>query len=66
MGRVGGGMPEPKAAATSLGDATQRHQVHRQHLTDFVVAYNFARWLKTPRGLAPYCKRRSKIDPGVV
>ncbi len=26
----------------------------RQHLTDFVAAYNFARRLKTLRGLTPY------------
>ena len=26
----------------------------RQHLADFVSAYNFARRLKTPKGLTPY------------
>lgn len=26
----------------------------RQHLTDFLAAYNFARRLKTLRGLTPY------------
>lgn len=37
----------------------------RQHLTDFVAAYNFARRLKTLRGLTPYeaiCKTWSD-DP---
>jgi transposase InsO family protein len=30
------------------------HDQLRQHLTDFVAAYNFARRLKTLRGLTPY------------
>jgi transposase InsO family protein len=36
------------------------HDQLRQHLTDFVAAYNFGRRLKTLRGLTPYefiCKR---------
>ena len=32
----------------------ETHQHFRQHLTDFVNAYNFARRLKTLRGLTPY------------
>ncbi len=32
----------------------ETHGQLRQHLTDFVVAYNFARRLKTLRGLTPY------------
>ena len=30
------------------------HYQLRQHLADFIAAYNFARRLKTIRGLAPY------------
>src|SRR3712207_781361 len=30
------------------------HDQLRQHLADFVAAYNFGRRLKTPRGLTPY------------
>lgn len=30
------------------------HEQLRQHLDDFVAAYNFGRRLKTPRGLTPY------------
>ncbi|MEM7692803.1 MAG: IS3 family transposase, partial [Pseudomonadota bacterium] len=30
------------------------HAALRQHLTDFVTAYNYARRLKTLRGLTPY------------
>lgn len=30
------------------------HDQFRQHLDDFVAAYNFARRLKTLRGLTPY------------
>ena len=29
------------------------HDQFRQHLGDFVAAYNFARRLKTPKGLTP-------------
>jgi transposase InsO family protein len=32
----------------------ETHDLLRQHLTHFVAAYNFARRLKTLRGLAPY------------
>ncbi len=32
----------------------ETHDQLRQHLTDFVAAYNFARCLKTLRGLTPY------------
>ena len=32
----------------------ESHDQLRQHLADFVSAYNFARRLKTPRGLTPY------------
>jgi transposase InsO family protein len=32
----------------------QTHQQLRQHLTDFVAAYNFAKRLKTLKGLTPY------------
>jgi transposase InsO family protein len=32
----------------------ESHDQLRQHLTDFVAAYNFARRLKTLRGLTPY------------
>jgi transposase InsO family protein len=48
------------------------HDQLRQHLTDFVAAYNFGRRLKTLRGLTPYefiCKRwtaepeRFTLDP---
>ncbi|MBI0539531.1 IS481 family transposase [Roseomonas sp. KE2513] len=44
----------------TIKDATVRrfhyetHDQLRQHLTDFVAAYNFARRLKTLRGLTPY------------
>jgi hypothetical protein len=31
----------------------QTHEQLRKRLADFVDAYNFARRLKTPRGLAP-------------
>ncbi len=30
------------------------HEQLRRHLDDFVIAYNFARRLKTLRGLTPY------------
>ena len=48
------------------------HDQLRQHLADFVAAYNFARRLKTLKGLTPYefiCKawvkerRRFRPDP---
>jgi transposase InsO family protein len=48
------------------------HDQLRQHLADFVAAYNFARRLKTLKGLTPYefiCKawvkerRRFRLDP---
>jgi len=32
----------------------ETHDQLRQHLADFVAAYNFARCLKTLRGLTPY------------
>jgi hypothetical protein len=32
----------------------ETHDQLRQHLDDFVQAYNFARWLKTLKGLTPY------------
>lgn len=32
----------------------ETHDQLRQHLADFVAAYNFARRLKTLRGLMPY------------
>jgi Integrase core domain len=32
----------------------ESHQQLRQHLADFVAAYNFARRLKTLKGLTPY------------
>lgn len=32
----------------------ERHEQLRQHLTDFVAAYNFGRRLKTLKGLTPY------------
>ena len=44
----------------TIKDATVRrfhyesHDQLRQHLADFVAAYNFARRLKTLRGLTPY------------
>ena len=41
------------------------HQQLRRHLADFVTAYNFARRLKTLKGLTPYefiCKRWT-IEP---
>jgi transposase InsO family protein len=50
----------------TIKDATVRryhddsHDQLRQHLSDFVTAYNFARRLKTLKGLTPYefiCKR---------
>ena len=62
----------------TIKDATVRrfhyddHEQLRRHLGDFVDAYNFARRLKTLRGLTPYefvCKcwadepNRFKIDP---
>ena len=30
------------------------HEQIRKHLTDFILAYNFAKRLKTLKGLAPY------------
>ena len=62
----------------TIKDATVRryyydsHDQLRQHLADFVSAYNFARRLKTLKGLTPYefiCKtwlkepKRFKSDP---
>jgi transposase InsO family protein len=50
----------------------ESHDQLRQHLADFVAAYNFARRLKTLKGLTPYefiCKRwtsepeRFRLDP---
>ena len=50
----------------TLKEATVRryhyesHAQLRQHLADFITAYNFARRLKTLRGLTPYeaiCER---------
>jgi transposase InsO family protein len=50
----------------------ETHEQLRSHLTDFVNAYNFARRLKTLKGLTPYeaiCKawtkepERFKLDP---
>ena len=47
-------------ANRTLKDATvkrfyyESHEQLRQHLTDFVAAYNFARRLKTLRGMTPY------------
>ena len=44
----------------TIKDATVRryhyesHDQLRQHLADFVTAYNFARRLKTLKGLTPY------------
>jgi transposase InsO family protein len=44
----------------TLKDATVKrfyydnHDDLRRHLTDFVTAYNFARRLKTLKGLTPY------------
>ncbi|MFC0389713.1 integrase core domain-containing protein, partial [Muricoccus vinaceus] len=44
----------------TIKDATVRrfhyesHNQLRQHLADFIAAYNFARRLKTLRGLTPY------------
>jgi transposase InsO family protein len=55
----------------TIKDATVRryyyesHDQLRQHLSDFVAAYNFARRLKTLKGLTPYeviCKRWT-IEP---
>ena len=36
-----------------FGDPISHAQL-RQHLADFITAYNFARRLKTLRGLTPY------------
>ena len=62
----------------TIKDATVRryhyesHDQLRQHLSDFVTAYNFARRLKTLKGLTPYefiCNRwtlepeRFRLDP---
>jgi transposase InsO family protein len=62
----------------TLKDATVRryyydtHDQLRGHLGDFLTAYNFARWLRTLRGLTPYeytCKiwtsepQRLRLDP---
>jgi hypothetical protein len=50
----------------------ESHDQLRQHLTDFVSAYNFARRLKTLKGLTPYeyiCKcwtkepEKFRLDP---
>jgi hypothetical protein len=41
----------------------ETHEQLRSHLTDFVNAYNFARRLKTLKGLTPYeaiCKAWTK------
>ena len=48
------------------------HEQIRKHLTDLILAYNFARRLKTLKGLTPYeflCKtflaepERFRLDP---
>jgi len=50
----------------------ETHEQLRTHLTDFATAYNFARRLKTLKGLTPYeaiCKawtkepNRFRLDP---
>jgi transposase InsO family protein len=58
--------------ATVNRDPYDSHDQLRKHLSDFVTAYNFARRLKTLKGLTPYefiCKRwtiepeRFRLDP---
>lgn len=41
-------------SSTALMIREGTHDQLRQHLADFVAAYNFARRLKTLRGLTPY------------
>lgn len=62
---------EAQLLPASVHDYYENHDQLRQHLTDFVAAYNFARRLKT-KGLTPYefiCKawaaqpERFKLDP---
>ena len=54
--------------APPVADPAGHYDTHSQlerHLTDFVSAYNFARRLKTLKGLTPYefiCKRQT-IEP---
>jgi Integrase core domain len=39
----------------TIKEATvQRHDQLEAHLSDFISAYNYARWLKTLKGLTPY------------
>lgn len=50
----------PNARTETIKDATVKryfydsHNQLKAHLTDFLRAYNFARRLKTLKGLAPY------------
>ena len=60
--------PEPGINAAQLSQLKVRfyyetHDELRKHLADFVAAYNYARRLKTLRGLTPYeaiCKAWSE------
>lgn len=54
-------------------DHYESHEQLRQHLADFLAAYNFAKRLKTLQGLSPHeyvCQiwtedpRRFRLDPG--
>jgi transposase InsO family protein len=65
-------MNRPIKDATVRRYHDESHDQLRQHLSDFVTAYNFARRLKTLKGLTPYefiCKRwtlepeRFRLDP---
>lgn len=55
------------SAATVKRYHYETHDQLRQHLIDFVAAYNFARRFKTLRGLTPYetiCKAWKMIQAG--
>jgi transposase InsO family protein len=49
----------------------ESHDQLRNHLADFVAAYNFARRLKTLKGLTPYefickaCAAQSSASPSI-
>ena len=64
--------PSAKRAATVRRFYYDSHDALRGHLNDFITAYNFARRLKTLKGLTPYefiCKcwtkepDRFNLDP---
>jgi hypothetical protein len=68
----GGFGPDVATIDQALENAFTYHAVDTRHLADFLAAYNFARRLKTLKGLTPYefiCKpwtiepKRFKLQP---